>query len=117
MNETIWTHSKRVTIPGMKDTSPEAERVFIAIYRRMSPQEKWRRLGDAFRFAETLVAADVRARKPDATAEDIRAAWLERTTSRQVYDLDLIPLGPPECSEILGHQPAVALVRLRLGAE
>ena len=72
-------------MPGMKDTSTEAERVLIDIYRRMSPQEKWRRLGDAFRFAETLVAADVRARKPDATAEDIRAAWLERTVGRMLF--------------------------------
>ena len=72
-------------MPGMNDTSPEAEGILIDIYRRMSPQEKWRRLGDAFRFAETLVAADVRLRKPDATAQEIRAAWLERTAGRKLF--------------------------------
>jgi hypothetical protein len=58
------------------DTSAEAERVLTEVYRRMSPGEKWLRLGELYRDARALHAAGVRLRNPSATARDIHEAWL-----------------------------------------
>jgi hypothetical protein len=58
------------------DTSAEAERVLTEVYRRMSPGEKWLRLGEMYRDARVLHAAGVRLRNPAATARDIHEAWL-----------------------------------------
>jgi hypothetical protein len=60
--------------PG--DTAPEADRVLTEVYRRMSPGEKWLRLGQMYRDARLLHAAGVRLRNPAATPRDIHEAWL-----------------------------------------
>jgi hypothetical protein len=60
----------------LSDTSAEAERVLTEVYRRMSPGEKWLRLGEMYRDARALHAAGVRLRNPSATARDIHEAWL-----------------------------------------
>jgi hypothetical protein len=60
----------------LPDTSPEAERVLIEVYRRMPFERKWRVLGDLFRTARVLHAAGMRHRNPAVSDEDIHAAWL-----------------------------------------
>ena len=63
-------------MPRLTDTSPEAERVWTAVFRAMSPGRKWQILGDAFRTAKLLHAAGCRQRNPHATAADIHRDWL-----------------------------------------
>jgi hypothetical protein len=58
------------------DTSPEAERVLIEVYRRMSPGKKWLLLGETYATAKALHAGGVRQRHPAATPQDIHADWL-----------------------------------------
>src|SRR5262245_30127262 len=58
------------------DTSPEAERVLAEVYRRMSPGQKWLRLGQTYRDARGLHAAGVRLRNPGATPRDVHQAWM-----------------------------------------
>ncbi len=58
------------------DTSPEAERVLIDIYRRMPLAVKWRRLGDLYSLAKRLHAAGVRSRNPAASTQEIHEDWL-----------------------------------------
>jgi hypothetical protein len=62
----------------LKDTSPEAERVLIGVYRKMSPGQKWLRLGETFRAARILHAAGVRLRHPGATPTEIHRDWMKR---------------------------------------
>lgn len=59
-----------------RDTSPEAERVLTEAYRRMSPAQKWLRLGKLYEEARMLHAAGVRLRNPAATRRDIHEAWM-----------------------------------------
>jgi hypothetical protein len=61
---------------GMSDTSPEAEKVLIEVYRRMPPAQKWLQLGQMYDDARALHAAGVRLRNPGATARDVQADWL-----------------------------------------
>lgn len=60
----------------LTDTSPEAERVLTEVYRKMSPGEKWLRLGAMYLDARLLHAAGVRLRNPHATNRDIHEAWM-----------------------------------------
>jgi hypothetical protein len=60
----------------LSDTSPEAERVLIEVHRRMSPAEKWRRLGQLYQDARTLHAAGLRLRDPAITPREVTAAWI-----------------------------------------
>jgi hypothetical protein len=60
----------------MKDTSPEAERVLIDVYRKMPIGKKWLILGEAYQDARALHAAGVRLRQPGATEREIQEAWL-----------------------------------------
>ncbi len=62
----------------MTDTSPEAERVLIDIYRRMPFARKWKIIGDTFRTARVLHAVGVRLRNPAASDSDIRDEWLRK---------------------------------------
>ncbi len=60
----------------LSDTSPEADRVWTAAYRAMSPGRKWLMLGESFRTGKLLHAAGCRQRRPQATAEEIHREWL-----------------------------------------
>jgi hypothetical protein len=58
------------------DTSAEAERVLLEVYRRMPLGQKWLQLGDMYRDARLLHAAGVRLRNPTATVLDVHHAWM-----------------------------------------
>jgi hypothetical protein len=58
------------------DTSLEAERVWVAAHRAMSPARKWTRLNHLYRFGRELHAAGLRFRNPAATPADIRNDWI-----------------------------------------
>jgi hypothetical protein len=66
----------------MTDTDSEIERRLVEIYRRMSVQEKWHRLGELFDAAEQLAAAGTRLRNPRATDSEVHNDWLARTVGR-----------------------------------
>jgi hypothetical protein len=69
------------------DTSPEAERVLIEVYRRMTPGEKWLLLGQMYADARALHAAGVRHRCPGATPDDILADWLRTQLGLDIDEL------------------------------
>jgi hypothetical protein len=71
------------------DTTPEAWRVMVESYRRMSPS---RRLELACQMTDSLrrvVAAGVRVRHPEYSEEQVRLAflrlWLDDDLFRKVY--------------------------------
>lgn len=61
----------------LSDTSPEAEKVLIEVYRRMPLGQKWLQLGEMYRDARFLHAAGVRLRNPAATPAEIQADWMK----------------------------------------
>ena len=86
------------------DTSPEADRVWTEVFRRMSPGRKWLLLGDAFRTARALHAAGFRQRHPDAGPAAVTRDWLA------------VQLGQPACEPALDGGSSVdpALQNLRV---
>ncbi len=71
--------------PQSRDTSPEAERILIEGYRRMSPGRKAQIVFGLYQFAHDLAMADVRRRYPDADERECRL----RVASRRL-DPDLM---------------------------
>jgi hypothetical protein len=61
----------------VNDTSPEAERVLLAVLRRLPPDQKWRQLGDFFRDARLMHAAGYLHQHPTATGRDVLAHWMK----------------------------------------
>jgi hypothetical protein len=61
---------------NLTDTSAEADRVLTEVYRKMSPGQKWLRLGQMYQDARRLHAAGVRLRNPGATRREIHEAWM-----------------------------------------
>src|SRR5919201_339195 len=61
----------------LSDTSPEADRVFTEVFRKMPLGQKWLKLGRIFADAKLLHAAGVRLRTPDATPREIHEEWLK----------------------------------------
>jgi hypothetical protein len=69
----------------ISDTSPEAERVLIEIFRKMSIDDKWRRLQSLYRTGRSLHEMGYRQRYPDATPEEIVDDWMRLTLEPEVY--------------------------------
>ncbi|HEX7449308.1 MAG TPA: hypothetical protein VF306_17265 [Pirellulales bacterium] len=63
----------------MNDTTPEAERVMIDVYRNMSFDEKWRQIAGLYHTARLLHEAGFRQRCPDAPADELLDDWMELT--------------------------------------
>ena len=82
------------TMAGISDTSVEADRVLTQVYRRLSPGQKWLRLGSAFAEGRMLHAVGFRHRHPDATLADIQRDWLgsrlglKSIPTNQEWDMD-----------------------------
>ena len=66
----------------LSDTSPEAERVLVEVFRRMSPADKWLRVGELFTEANCLHAVGERLRNPQATDLEIHESWLRKVLGK-----------------------------------
>lgn len=62
----------------VSDTSPEAQRVLVAVYRRLSPARKWRMLGQLYQDARALHAAGLRRADPAVGPAEIVEDWVRR---------------------------------------
>lgn len=63
---------------GISDTTPEAERVLTEVYRRMTPAQRWRNLGQAYQDARALHAAGLRLWNPAVSEREITEDWIRR---------------------------------------
>jgi len=59
----------------LTDTSPEALRVLVECYRRMTPARKWRILSDAYRTARALHETGCRLRHRTTSPAAAQAEW------------------------------------------
>lgn len=83
------------SILGLQDTAPEAERVLIELYRKMTPQEKVERVLAMGRAIDSLVEGEIRSRRPGISQRELQL----RVASRRI---------PPELmKEAFGWDPAV----------
>jgi hypothetical protein len=78
---------------GLSDTSPEAEAVLIAGFRRMAPEEKLERALDLSDALDQLTEAGILARHgPDLPERELRlrkaALRLDRDTMIRVFKWD-----------------------------
>ena len=71
--------------PLHDDTSPEARRVLVSIYRQMSPARKGAVVSDLRRTARQLFEAGYRDRHPQATDEEVFDAWMRNTLPADLY--------------------------------
>lgn len=72
--------------PLHDDTSREARRVLVSVYRQMSPARKAAIVSDLRRTARRLFEAGYRARHPEATDEELSDAWMRSTLPSDLYD-------------------------------
>ena len=62
-------------MPRLTDTTPEAERVLTAVYRRMSPERRWQLMVEMVGQGRMLHAVGLRHRRPGVTPSDILDDW------------------------------------------
>lgn len=74
------------------DTHPDAERVLIEGYRRMSDADKMRCMAELARLAKQLAAEDVRRRHPQADEREVQlrvaSRWLDADLMRKAFGWD-----------------------------
>jgi hypothetical protein len=81
----------------LSDTSPDARRVYLELYRRMSPGERLQRVFELCDFQQSLQIANVRAMHPEAGEEEIFLRVASRRLGRDLmikaygWDPDLHP--------------------------
>ena len=68
--------------PLFEDTSPDAERVLVGLYQRMSPARKARQVEELTRGVQQLALSRLRAEDPTADDETLKlrlaALWIDR---------------------------------------
>jgi len=76
----------------MSDTSPATRKVLIAGYRRMSPQQKLKRVSDLTKAVQQLALSRIRKQYGDISEyeQQLRLAslWLDRETMIRVFNWD-----------------------------
>ena len=60
----------------MRRKTALTEQELIEKYRRMTPSEKWLRIGELWRMTRSFHAAAVRLRNPEATERDVHREWM-----------------------------------------
>jgi hypothetical protein len=67
------------------DTTAEAARVQIEIYRRMAPEQRLQQAFDLSEFTRELSAGGVRARHPDYTERQVQLAVIRLVLGDELY--------------------------------
>lgn len=75
-----------------RDTTPDAERIQLEAWRRMTPAQKLRVVSELVRASEELARAGIRARHPDADDREVElrlaALRLDRSTMIRLFGWD-----------------------------
>lgn len=56
------------------------------LYRRMSPERKFRLIFETYEMGRQLAMAGLRMRHPDATEEQLRQLWAQQHLGRELYE-------------------------------
>jgi len=71
---------------NISDTSPEARKVQMEIYRRMTPAQKLELVFDAYRTGQIISMAGIRAQYPDADEKQVWQIWARRHLGEKLYN-------------------------------
>lgn len=78
--------------PQLDDTPPHIQKILIEGYRRMTPQQKLRQVGELTKAVQQLALARIRKQygKLSEQEEQLRLAalWLDRDTMLRVFQWD-----------------------------
>lgn len=67
------------------DTSPEAQKVLIDLYRQMPAEVKFRRVFDAYQTGKLLAIAGLRDRYPNASEKKIQHLWAKQHLGEKLF--------------------------------
>jgi hypothetical protein len=67
------------------DTSPEAERVQIEIFRKMTPERRLRAASELTQLVRATLAGGVRMRHPHYSDEQVRLAVIRLTLPEKLF--------------------------------
>jgi hypothetical protein len=67
------------------DTSLEAIRVQHAVYRRMTPEQRWKLAFQMTEFVRALSASGVRLRHPEYTERQVELAVIRLTLGEELF--------------------------------
>jgi hypothetical protein len=67
------------------DTSPEAWRILLDIYQRMTPDEKLQRTLDMSDFLRSVCESGVRADFPEASEREVFLRVTQRTLGKELF--------------------------------
>jgi hypothetical protein len=85
------TWEKDMTIQ-VRDTSPSIQKILIAGYRRMSPQQKLNRVSELTKAVQQLALARIRKQYGTCSEREqhlrLAALWLDRDTMIRVFHWD-----------------------------
>lgn len=71
---------------NQKDTSKEARKVLVNIYRQMPATVKAMRIFEAYEIGKMLAMAGLREMFPDATQEQIWYLWAKRHLGEELFN-------------------------------
>ena len=78
--------------PPLSDTSPEAEKVLVELYRRAPSWKKLRQVSELTRMVQELALSDIRRRHPHADEREqklrLASRWLSPEIMRTVFGWD-----------------------------
>ncbi len=82
---------------SLNDTTPEIEKILIAGYRQMTPQQKLQRVTELTQAIQQLALARIRKQYGEISEREQRlrlaALWLDRNTMIRVFQWDPEPEG------------------------
>ena len=75
-----------------QDTSPQIQKMMIAGYRKMSPQQKFKRVDELTKAVQQMALARIRTEYGDLPDSELQlrlaALWLDRKTMIKAFDWD-----------------------------
>jgi len=77
---------KKSNMPKVSDTSEEAERIQLEIYRRMTPAQKWATIASLYELGKMLQMAGLRMEHPEASEREIWHLWARRHLGDELYE-------------------------------
>lgn len=69
-----------------KDTSPDAQRVLVDIYRKMPTNIKIRRIFEAYQTGKILAMAGLRESHPQASEKQIWYLWAKQHLGEKLFN-------------------------------
>jgi hypothetical protein len=90
-------------MPTLSDTTPEAERVWLEVLRRLPFARRWRQMGELYQLGRLLHAAGYRDRHPGASPAEIAADW-------RLQSLGPLPLPPGRLNAMADAEDTLAVV-------